>query len=699
MDTWIILVSLPFIVLWSARLTVCRSDHPEISDQSLRLQEPCFPCKCENGTALCDNLNLTYIPRLSKGIYNITFTGNSLPSITEGKFSNISHLNLKDLDLSDNNIRYISPKAFSTLRCLKHLCLRSNTIPIWVLSESFLGLSNVTSLNLKNMHLNNISSGFFEHMPTLSLQYLDISHNWLGQFNFDILTKFHDLKSLRVGHNRIKTVQWKYYPALEELSLDDCNIQDVPTFCSANGSYFPNLKRLFFSHNFLSIINSSFFACLNRLELVSLNENPIRAIFSGTFAFLPNLQKVFMHHMELLHSFDRYAFNNTNLRTLYLRGSRIRLNTIDADAFAGCYGLQILDLSYNQLNTMNDSFFNQMFRDLHSLTYLSLLSTQLKAVPVVIPGALFQLERLYMNKNKLQSLPRNMLYHLSKLTHLDVSFNFISTIHEDTFPEQNQKTLKYINLKNNSFSCSCEMEWFVQWIQRDYYKFAGYPSSYTCAYPPEFKYAQLSDLSFSEQYCLFQKTVYVMLLGFISLGVVLVAVLSIIYKCRWKLRYLLYLINHLEIYKLRDDQNCTYDGFVVYTPSDTAWIIEHLIPRLEERNALKLCIHERDFDVGGAIVDNIVESVETSRKILIVLSINTLQSEWCQFEMNLAQRRAVGGTHTIVVVLLSDIPGRLFSSSINAILEEHPCVIWPAPQEDETARDMFWEQLLGHFRS
>ncbi|XP_071080767.1 toll-like receptor 2 type-2 [Haliotis cracherodii] len=283
--------------------------------------------------------------------------------------------------------------------------------------------------------------------------------------------------------------------------------------------------------------------------------------------------------MEDIECIGGYTFNNTNLRTLNLRGSRIILNEIDANAFAGCYGLQILDLGYNQLSTMNDSFFNQMFRDLHSLTYLSLLSTQLKA------------------------------------------------------------------------------------------------------------------------YCLFRKTVYVMLLGFVSLGVVLVAVLSIIYKCRWKLRYLLYLINHLGIYKLRDDQNCTYDGFVVYSPSDTTWIIEHLIPCMEARNALKLCIHERDFDVGGAIVDNIVESVETSRKILIVLSINTLQSEWCQFEMNLAQRRAVGGTHTIVVVLLSDIPGRLFSSSINAILEEHPCVIWPAPQEDETARDMFWEQLLGHFRS
>ncbi|XP_067681748.1 toll-like receptor 1 [Haliotis asinina] len=271
-------------------------------------------------------------------------------------------------------------------------------------------------------------------------------------------------------------------------------------------------------------------------------------------------------------------------------------------------------------------------------------------------------------------------------------------IQEDAFPEESRNTLKYIGLEHNSFTCSCDMKWFILWIQRDHHKFTGYPSSYACAYPSEFRSVLLSDVSFSEQYCLFQKTVYVLLLGFITLGVVLVAVVSIIYKCRWRFRYFLYLIRHLELHKPRDGQDCTYDGFVVYSPSDTTWLTEHLIPCMEERNGLKLCIHERDFDVGGAIVDNIVESIEASKKILIVLSVNSLQSEWCLFEINFAQRRAVGETHTFVVVLLGNIPGRLISSSLRAMLEEHPCLIWPAEQGDESARDMFWEQVMGYFR-
>ncbi|XP_046551800.1 insulin-like growth factor-binding protein complex acid labile subunit [Haliotis rubra] len=402
MDTLIIVVCLPFLVLQSASL----SEHTEISDQSLKHPELCPPCYCENGTAICNSLGLTYIPKFPNGTQNVTFTRNSLKSITERTFSNLSHLNLLVLDLSDNDIRSISPEAFSTLRCLQNLCLRNNIVPITILSESFLGLRNLTSLNLRHMLLRNISSGFFKHLPSLSLEHLDISHNGLKQFNFDSLTKFPDLKILRVGHNPIKILQWKYYNALEEVSLDDCDRQEIPTFCSGNGSFFPKLKKCFFSHNLLSMLNSTFFTCLDTLEVAFLNNNPIRVIDTGTFAYLPNLQEVCMHHLQQLHVLHDYAFNNTNLGILNLRGSHLGVNEIDPNAFAGCYCLHTLDLGYNQFEFMDDYKFNQLFRDLNSLRNLTLTSTELVAVPSVISRVMFRLERLYMNKNKLQSLPK-----------------------------------------------------------------------------------------------------------------------------------------------------------------------------------------------------------------------------------------------------------------------------------------------------
>jgi toll-like receptor 13 len=52
-----------------------------------------------------------------------------------------------------------------------------------------------------------------------------------------------------------------------------------------------------------------------------------------------------------------------------------------------------------------------------------------------------------------------------------------------------------------------------------------------------------------------------------------------------------------------------------------------------------LCIQYRDFEVGKLIVDNIVESMKESRKVILVMSNAFATSEWCHFEVLLAHER------------------------------------------------------------
>ena len=41
-----------------------------------------------------------------------------------------------------------------------------------------------------------------------------------------------------------------------------------------------------------------------------------------------------------------------------------------------------------------------------------------------------------------------------------------------------------------------------------------------------------------------------------------------------------------------------YDIFVSYSPEDQAWVEDQLIPEMEEKQPrLKVCVHERDFQV------------------------------------------------------------------------------------------------------
>lgn len=41
-----------------------------------------------------------------------------------------------------------------------------------------------------------------------------------------------------------------------------------------------------------------------------------------------------------------------------------------------------------------------------------------------------------------------------------------------------------------------------------------------------------------------------------------------------------------------------YNVFVSYSDNDRDWILENLLPNLESWNDLKVCLHERDFQVS-----------------------------------------------------------------------------------------------------
>lgn len=82
-----------------------------------------------------------------------------------------------------------------------------------------------------------------------------------------------------------------------------------------------------------------------------------------------------------------------------------------------------------------------------------------------------------------------------------------------------------------------------------------------------------------------------------------------------------------------------YDVFVSYCEHDRGWVLDHFLPNVENNSDLSVCLHERDFQVGLSILENIISCMDRSRTLLMVLSEKFLQSRWCQFEMHLAQHR------------------------------------------------------------
>lgn len=85
----------------------------------------------------------------------------------------------------------------------------------------------------------------------------------------------------------------------------------------------------------------------------------------------------------------------------------------------------------------------------------------------------------------------------------------------------------------------------------------------------------------------------------------------------------------------------TYDVFVSYCESNRDWILGEFLPNMDQCSDIKVCLHERDFQVGLSILENIIHCMDASRYLLLVVSQSFLLSQWCQFEMHLAQHRSV----------------------------------------------------------
>lgn len=88
---------------------------------------------------------------------------------------------------------------------------------------------------------------------------------------------------------------------------------------------------------------------------------------------------------------------------------------------------------------------------------------------------------------------------------------------------------------------------------------------------------------------------------------------------------------------LSDDYR--FDLFVSYSEKDRSFVLDQLIPNLEKRSEIRICLHERDFQVGLSILENIIQCMDQSRCLLLVVSESFIKSNWCSFEMHLAQHR------------------------------------------------------------
>lgn len=92
---------------------------------------------------------------------------------------------------------------------------------------------------------------------------------------------------------------------------------------------------------------------------------------------------------------------------------------------------------------------------------------------------------------------------------------------------------------------------------------------------------------------------------------------------------------------------------------DEEFVNTVLVPGLESGDPkYRICLHYRDWIPGEYIQNQILQSVEDSRRTIVVLSSNFIESVWGQLEFKAAHSQALQDrTNRIIVIVYGQVSG------------------------------------------
>ena len=193
--------------------------------------------------------------------------------------------------------------------------------------------------------------------------------------------------------------------------------------------------------------------------------------------------------------------------------------------------------------------------------------------------------------------------------------------------------------------------------------------------------------------------------GLLAFLIFVIALSVFLYRHKWDVRFfcLRYVTNRKAYQEIEgSEEGYEYDAFVSFHSDDQDWVWnelhENLDSKIEEveetddQPRFRLCIHERDFVPGGLIEENILRSIESSRKTIVVLSRNFLQSVWCEFELQIARKECIErGRDLIIAVMLEPLLADIkISRSVERLIRKNTYIEWPL---EPSERILFWNRM------
>ncbi|XP_078513993.1 toll-like receptor 8 [Lissotriton helveticus] len=646
--------------------------------------------------------------------------------VAEDKLAPLKNLtNLNILNLAINFIQKIDLQVLEQFSNLSVICLSENRI------------SPLSKNVLHNTHRNTMREHRIKKRSILkNSKALANSSMWDSTMitgngihnNYQPLTKAKCSsygKILDLSLNSIFYIDPEQFKGFGDIACLNLSNNGIGQY--VNGTefiYLTNLTYLDLSYNKLDLETTVAFTELHKLEVLDLSYNSHYFVVEGIIhelgflEHLPNL-KVLNLTWNKIFTLTHSQINSSSLSELVFKGNRLdKMWRVGDTRYLQCFkslsNLTYLDLSHNNLkgipndafsslpltlkelylnNNELDYFFWTGLKDFHFLEKLDLSANKLQLLSADANNVMWSLKTLLLNHNSIAQIENGFLDHALCLTHLDLSNNQLQIINQTAF--LNQRSLKILALRGNPFHCTCETSDFLRWIQSNNLSIPRLATDVTCLTPSDKKGAKV--VLFNLQTCnLDHIGLLLFLLSFlIILNTTILSVLKHLFY--WDLRYIYFFcLAKLKGYHSVSMAKCIYDAYISYDTKDSAasdWVLKELSVHLEgqgEKQVL-LCLEERDWEPGKAVIDNLVQSIHQSRKTIFVLTERYVKSGTFKTAFYIALQRLMDESLDVVVlILLQPVLQHSQYMRLRKRLCKSSILEWP---KNPNAEGFFWQKL------
>ncbi|KAK4316412.1 hypothetical protein Pmani_012428 [Petrolisthes manimaculis] len=636
-------------------------------------------------------------PQLLQKVSNLSYLVLAYNKITHLPSSSFAHLtNLTQLDLTSNNIKELPEDLLYNCPNLTMFIITGNqltSLPSFLfkrntkLTEKHFPLSsqtNLVDLRLGDNQITSMPSALTVFFPNMAR--LDLSHNNIDYVDQSDLSFTSESIALSLQNNKIKTLALGDPEATQSVKKVELRLSGNPLVCDC---HLYHLAKLMQKQRKTPSVMSPFDH--NRLH--------------GNSIYTTGNDGLTVYDAQSVTCIQ--GDGNNEIKVLDIDASALTCPALDCVAPCTCFTrpsdhMFIFDCSHRGLQKPPHL---ALFTALHITTNSSFTYINVPNNVTILQPSTTENTVSYLQPTTTDNPPRLLLEYkiLVNLTDNDISF-----VNESFFPA----SLKVLDMRRNQLtSLPVSFLSFLNTTNATL-SLGGNPWECNCALLPLFSFLRdparnvtdapnmvCRDLEMSlvkvleENLCpVIQQPMVIVTIASTTVFLFLFFILGTVSVYRYQQDIKVWLFTHRlclwAVAEEEEDANKKYDAFISYSNKDEEFVNSVLVPGLESGDPkYRVCLHYRDWTPGEYIQNQIDQSIEASRRTIVVLSNNFIENVWGQIEFKTAHSKALKDkTNRIIVIVFGEIPPEAqMDEELKLYLSTRTYLQWRDPK--------FWEKL------